>query len=187
MYKLNYIFLLIIICTATLIGSIKVNGTVVDKSDQIPIIDANVTAGGKGTATDKYGKFQIHTDSKVLFIDHIGYDKITIQVADSLHIEMVRSILKNEEIIVLSSFKSGYVRKTCYDREYQINKVKKTSKFHKYTNQHNGYYKIDHYERILIPNELDRLEYLVKFAVKNYYIKPVIKTKTEEKRVDFEK
>ena len=27
--------------------------------------------------------------------------------------------------IVLSSFKSGYVRKTCYDREYQINKVKK--------------------------------------------------------------
>ena len=85
--------------------------------------------------------------------------------------------------IVLSSFKSGYVRKTCYDREYQINKVKKTSKFHKHTNQHNGYYKIDHHERILIPNELDRLEYLVKFAVRNYYIKPVIKTKTEEKRV----
>ena len=85
--------------------------------------------------------------------------------------------------IVLSSFKSGYVRKTCYDREYQINKVKKTSKFHKNTNQHNGYYKIDHYERILIPNELDRLEYLLKFAVRNYYVKPVIKTKTEEKRV----
>ena len=85
--------------------------------------------------------------------------------------------------IVLSSFKSGYVRKTCYDREYQINKVKKTSKFHKYTNQHNGYYKIDHHERILIPNELDRLEYLLKFAVRNYYIKPVMKTRVEEKRV----
>ena len=88
--------------------------------------------------------------------------------------------------IVLSSFKSGYVRKTCYDREYQINKVKKTSKFHKYnstTTTPTSYYKIDHHERILIPNELDRLEYLVKFAVKNYYIKPVIKTKTEEKRI----
>ena len=85
--------------------------------------------------------------------------------------------------IVLSSFKSGYVRKTCYDREYQINKVKKTSKFHKNTNQHNGYYKIDHHERILIPNELDRLEYLLKFAVRNYYVKPVIRTRVEEKRV----
>ena len=105
MYKLNYIFLLTIICTATLSGSVKVNGTVVDKSDQSPISDANVTAGGEGTVTDKYGKFQIHTDSKVLFIDHIGYDKVSIQVADSLHIEMFRSILKNEEIIVLSSFK----------------------------------------------------------------------------------
>ena len=90
--------------------------------------------------------------------------------------------------IVLSSFKSGYVRKTCYDREYQINKVKKCSKFRRLTADKfcvnsNKYYKIDHYKRILIPNELDRLEYLLKFAVRNYYIKPVIKTQTEEKRV----
>ena len=86
--------------------------------------------------------------------------------------------------IRVASFKTGYVRnQNGCSSNYQLNKVKKTSKFHKYTNQHNGYYKIDHYERILIPNELDRLEYLVKFAVKNYYIKPVIKTKTEEKRV----
>ena len=86
--------------------------------------------------------------------------------------------------VVLSSFKSGYVRKNCYDREYQINKVKKTSKYHKYLGPNdNRYYKIDHHERILIPNELDRLEYLLKFAVRNYYVKPVIKTQTEEKRV----
>ena len=90
--------------------------------------------------------------------------------------------------IVLSSFKSGYVRKNCYDREYQINKVKKTSKYHKYNtkgfeNPQTAYYKIDTIKRILIPNELDRLEYLLKFAVRNYYVKPVIKTQTEEKRV----
>ena len=90
--------------------------------------------------------------------------------------------------IVLSSFKSGYVRKTCYDREYQINKVKKTSKYHKYNtkgfeNPQTAYYKIDHHERILIPNELDRLEYLVKFAVRNYYVKPVIRPVVDEKRV----
>ena len=88
--------------------------------------------------------------------------------------------------IVLSSFKSGYVRKTCYDREYQINKVKKYSTFHKYnsaTTTPTSYYKRDNIRRVLIPNELDRLEYLLKFAVKNYYVKPVTRTRVEEKRV----
>ena len=94
-----------IICTATASGSVKVNGTVVDKSNQSPISDVNITAVEEGTVTDKYGKFQIHTDSKVLIIDHIAYDKVSIQVADSLYIEMSRSILKNEEIMVLSSLK----------------------------------------------------------------------------------
>ena len=52
MNKLNYIFLLIIIYTATLFGSVTVNGTVVDKSNQSPISDVNITAGEKGTVTD---------------------------------------------------------------------------------------------------------------------------------------
>ena len=83
--------------------------------------------------------------------------------------------------IVLSSFKSGYVRKTCYDREYQINKVKTGDRYYKLSN--GDYRKFKEYNRILIPNELDRLEYLLKFAVRNYYIKPVMKTRVEEKRV----
>ena len=83
--------------------------------------------------------------------------------------------------IVLSSFKSGYVRKTCYDREYQINKVTKTSRYHKLSN--GDYRKFFYHKRILVPNELDRLEYLVKFAVRNYYVKPIIRTRVEEKRV----
>ena len=103
MYKLKYIFLIIITFIATLYGNIKVIGTVVDKSDQSPIINANIIAGEEGTVTDKHGKFQIQTDSKVLIINHIGFDKVSIQVNDSLYIQMSRSILKNEEIIVLSS------------------------------------------------------------------------------------
>ena len=83
--------------------------------------------------------------------------------------------------IVLSSFKSGYVRKTCYDREYQINKVKKGDRYYKLSS--GDYRKFTEYNRILIPNELDRLEYLVKFAVKNYYVKPIKRTRVEEKRV----
>ena len=85
---------MIIIFTATLFGSVKVNGTVVDESNQSPISDVNITAGEEGTVTDKHGKFQIKTDSKTLFIDHIGFEEISIQVADSLYIEMSRSILK---------------------------------------------------------------------------------------------
>ena len=83
--------------------------------------------------------------------------------------------------IVLSSFKSGYVRKTCYDREYQINKVKTGNRYYKLSS--GDYRKLKEHKRVLIPNELDRLEYLLKFAVRNYYVKPVMKTRVEEKRI----
>ena len=70
--------------------------------------------------------------------------------------------------IVLSSFKSGYVRKTCYDREYQINKVKTGDRYYKLSS--GDYRKFTEYTRILIPNERDRLEYLLHYCIKNYYI-----------------
>ena len=65
--------------------------------------------------------------------------------------------------IRLASFKTGYVRNQngCYSN-YQLNKVVK------YKKKGNRYY---NYDRILIPNEVDRLEYLLRFAVKNYYIR----------------
>ena len=65
--------------------------------------------------------------------------------------------------IRLASFKTGYVRNQngCYSN-YQLNKVVK------YKEKGNRYY---HYKRTLIPNEVDRLEYLLKFAVRNYYTK----------------
>ena len=65
--------------------------------------------------------------------------------------------------IRLASFKTGYVRnQNCCYSNYQLNKVVK------YKEKGNRYY---HYKRILIPNEVDRLEYLLKFAVRNYYTK----------------
>ena len=85
--------------------------------------------------------------------------------------------------IVLSSYASGYVRKSCWKHyfsgnltEYQVNKVKRIP-----PNTKGNHYEM--YERILIPKELDRLEYLLKFAVKNYYIKPIEKTRVEEVKV----
>tara|TARA_R110002020_G_scaffold45890_3_gene130913 strand:- start:659 stop:1174 length:516 start_codon:yes stop_codon:yes gene_type:complete len=71
----------------------------------------------------------------------------------------------------VASFKTGYVRnQNGCSSNYQLNKVKKTSVFHKYTNQHNGYYKVDHYKRVLIASEKDRLEYLLHYCIKNYYV-----------------
>ena len=79
--------------------------------------------------------------------------------------------------IILSSYASGYVRKSCWKHifsgnpaEYQVNKVIR------YKEKGNRYY---NYKRVLIPNEVDRLEYLLKFAVRNYYTKPQVQVKKE--------
>ena len=65
--------------------------------------------------------------------------------------------------IRLASFKTGYVRnQNCCYSNYQLNKVVR------YKEKGNRYY---NYKRILIPNEVDRLEYLLKFAIRNYYIR----------------
>ena len=65
--------------------------------------------------------------------------------------------------IYVASFASGYVRRTKangYSPSWQLNKTKKIKSKHGW----------DMIERILIPNEADRLEYLVSFCLKNYYI-----------------
>ena len=70
--------------------------------------------------------------------------------------------------IHVASFASGYVRRTKaggYCPSWQLNKTKK--KFEK--EWPNGY-KYYSTERILIPKEQDRLEYLIAFCLKNYYI-----------------
>ena len=73
--------------------------------------------------------------------------------------------------IRLASFKTGYVRnQNCCYSNYQLNKVVR------YKEKGNRYY---NYKRILIPNEVDRLEYLLKFAVRNYYTKQQVQVKKE--------
>ena len=73
--------------------------------------------------------------------------------------------------IRLASFKTGYVRNQngCYSN-YQLNKVIR------YKEKSNRYY---NYKRVLIQKEVDRLEYLLKFAVRNYYTKPQVQVKKE--------
>ena len=69
--------------------------------------------------------------------------------------------------IRFACYKSGYIRNvSAYNSSaYQINKTKKVE-----VNEYHNYY--EQTKRILIPNWEDRLIYLAKFIIKNYYKKP---------------
>jgi len=71
------------------------------------------------------------------------------------------------DAIHVASYSTGYVRRTRTTgrSDWQLNKTKKN--FEK--EWPNGY-KYYSTERILIPDEQDRLEYLIAFCLKNYYI-----------------
>ena len=73
-------------------------------------------------------------------------------------------------------YESGYVRKLCklgYAPCYQINKKRKVDGgfFKITTGPHAGLFRkrYDHTERILIPGNGDRLEYLFNFIMRNYF------------------
>ena len=88
-------------------------------------------------------------------------------------------IKKYGQFIEVGSFKSGYVRRMNGGyTPYQLNKTERFDHYYKlydYSNDNspkfNGNYrKHECVKRILIPNEVDRLEYLIAFCLKNYYI-----------------
>ena len=87
--------------------------------------------------------------------------------------------------IEVASFKTGYVRaQNCGYTAYQLNKCKPNVEYwpeHKWVYDEDGqpdhqvktgkYNKFIGKVRILIPIEIDRLEYLISYCLKNYYIK----------------
>ena len=87
-------------------------------------------------------------------------------------------IKKYEQYIEVGSFESGYVRRMNGGyTPYQLNKTEKYDHYYKMYDYKDGYKgfsgnyrKHECVKRILIPNELDRLEYLIAFCLKNYYI-----------------
>ncbi len=92
---------------------------------------------------------------------------------------------QNGKLIEVASFKSGYIRNqnSCWSN-YQLNKCKPTVEYYpenKWIKDSKGewshqiktgkYIKHVGKQRILIPIEIDRLEYLISYCLKNYYIK----------------
>ena len=77
----------------------------------------------------------------------------------------------NERFIEVASFKSGYVRnQNCGYSNYQLNK--RCEGEPEYFELPNGdYRRFSTRSCVLIPKEIDRLEYLISYCLKNYYIK----------------
>ena len=89
-----------------------------------------------------------------------------------------------KQLIKVASFKTGYVRnQNCCHSNYQLNKCKPNVEYYteyKWVYDESGepdhqiktgkYNKFTGKARILIPIEIDRLEYLIAFCLKNYYI-----------------
>ena len=80
------------------------------------------------------------------------------------------------DAIHVASFASGYVRRTKtggYCPSWQLNKTKKSKRYVNMHDEDNGRPVIRTFNdtvRILIDNEQERLEYLIAFCLKNYYI-----------------
>jgi hypothetical protein len=76
-----------------------------------------------------------------------------------------------DRFIEVASFKTGYVRnQNCGYSNYQLNK--RCDGEPEYFQLDNGdFRKFTTRSCVLIPNEIDRLEYLIAYCLKNYYIK----------------
>ena len=77
--------------------------------------------------------------------------------------------------IHVASYSTGYVRrtKTSGRSDWQLNKTRKSKRYVNMNDENNGRPVIrtfDNVERVLIPDEQDRLEYLISYCLKNYYI-----------------
>jgi hypothetical protein len=73
--------------------------------------------------------------------------------------------------IEYASFATGYVRNQgnqCHSN-WQINKCKMGKRYYKFPN--GKVHEYDTKERVLIPIEIDRLEYMMKYIIKNDFIK----------------
>ena len=83
----------------------------------------------------------------------------------------IRMAYKNGKFIEVASFKTGYVRnQNCGYSNYQLNK--RCQNEPEYFKLENGdYRKFETRGCVLIPIEIDRLEYLISYCLKNYYIK----------------
>jgi len=82
----------------------------------------------------------------------------------------IKNNWKNGKLIEVASFETGYVRNNNSGySNYQLNKCERDVRYYKLSN--GDYRKYVGKSRIKIPIEIERLEYLISYCLKNYYIK----------------
>ena len=83
----------------------------------------------------------------------------------------IKNEWNNGNFIEVASFSTGYVRNNnSASSNYQLNKqIDGKPEYYKLSN--GDYRKYVGTERVLIPIEIERLEYLISYCLKNYYIK----------------
>ena len=79
------------------------------------------------------------------------------------------------DAIHVASYSTGYVRrtKTTGRSDWQLNKTRKSKRYVNMNDENNGRPVIrtfESIERVLIHDEQERLEYLISYCLKNYYI-----------------
>ena len=111
---------------------------------------------------------EAHTLFKILGIKDITTNRQRKNGTTVYELPMQRAYPGTSYPIRFATYSTGYVRNISKDNSspYQINKTKKRPA------GTDGYH-FDTVERILIPKWEDRLIYLAKFIIKNYYNKPV--------------
>tara|TARA_R110001583_G_scaffold23528_3_gene86849 strand:- start:15 stop:665 length:651 start_codon:yes stop_codon:yes gene_type:complete len=124
----------------------------------------------------KVGQHKVQSD-----MDLLGWKEITtsIQKKNGTRIFQL-PIKKHGQLIEVGSFKSGYVRRMngCYT-PYQLNKCVPNTEYHperrwceiqKTALKTGKYFKYMGKRRVKIPNETDRIQHLITYCLKNYYI-----------------
>ena len=83
----------------------------------------------------------------------------------------LKNVWKNGKCIEVGSFSTGYLRNNnSASSNYQLNKrIEAASEYFELEN--GDYRKYTGKKCVLIPIEIDRLEYLMKYCIKNYFIK----------------
>ena len=124
----------------------------------------------------KVGQHKIQSD-----MDLLGWKEITTSRQEKNGTRIFElPIKKYGQKIKVGSFKSGYVRRMNGGyTPYQLNKCEPNTEYHperkwcdiQKTGLRTGkYFKYIGKKRILIPNETDRIQHLITYCLKNYYI-----------------
>ena len=112
-------------------------------------------------------------------MDFLGFKEVTTKRQKKNGTQIFELPIKcGNTYIKVGSFESGYIRRMnhCYT-PYQLNKCKYVPQYYKDYSYETGkqvftgkYRKYIGKQRIVIPNKIERLEYLVAYCLKNFYI-----------------